>query len=178
MRRLTESYWPADTTEPLVDMTVGDLLRLAAEATPARTALVEGSPDPAGRRRWTYAEVLAGAESAAGAILAVFEPGDRVAVWAPNIPEWVFLEMAAGLAGIVLVTVNPADRPAELAYVLGQSRAAGIFYTPEYRGNPMQASLEEVRPGLPALRHSVSFAEWESFVASGPVDADLPVVDP
>jgi len=47
-----------------------------------------------------------------------------LAVWAPNLPEWVILESAAGLAGLVLVTVNPALRPAELAYVLNQSGAA------------------------------------------------------
>ena len=57
-------------------------------------------------------------------------------MWAPNLPEWVILEFAAALAGLVLVTVNPAYRPAELAYVLNQSDAAGIFLVPEFR-SPM-----------------------------------------
>jgi long-subunit acyl-CoA synthetase (AMP-forming) len=39
----------------------------------------------------------------------------------------VILELAAGLAGITIVTVNPALRPQELAYVLSQSQADGIF---------------------------------------------------
>ena len=67
-----------------------------------------------------------------------FEKGDRVAVWAPNIPEWVLLEYGAGLAGVVLVTVNPAYQPKELEYVLRQSRSSGIFYLRSFRGNPME----------------------------------------
>ena len=145
---LTTSHWPADTSEPVLDTTVGGLLREAAAEAPDRTALVAGVPDPAARGRWTYAELLAGAERVARALLARFEPGDRVAVWAPNIPEWVVLELGAGLAGIVIVTVNPAYRAGELAYVLRQSRAAGIFLVDSFRGNPMAASLADVQPDL------------------------------
>ena len=108
--------------------------------------MVGGVPDPAARKRWTYAELLAEAERAARALTARFAPGERVAAWAPNLPEWVILEYAAALAGLVLVTVNPALRPTELAYVLRQSGAAGIFLVPEYR-SPMAKFLEEVRPG-------------------------------
>jgi acyl-CoA synthetase (AMP-forming)/AMP-acid ligase II len=59
------------------------------------------------RRRWSYAELLEASERAARALLGRFTLGDRVAVWANNIPEWVILELAAGLAGITIVTVNP-----------------------------------------------------------------------
>jgi fatty-acyl-CoA synthase len=175
---LQESYWPLDASEPVVDLTVGGLLRAAAAEAPDRTALVAGVPDPAERRRWTYAELLDESERAARALLAQFSPGERLAVWAPNLPEWVVLEMAAGLAGIVLVTVNPAYRPAELQYVLRQSRAAGIFLVPEFRGNPMAASLEQVRPELDDLREAISFADWGSFLSSGSPSTAFPDVQP
>jgi acyl-CoA synthetase (AMP-forming)/AMP-acid ligase II len=45
----------------------------------------------------------------ARALLGRFEPGDRVAVWAPNIPEWEVVEFGAAMAGLILVTVNPVD---------------------------------------------------------------------
>jgi len=115
---------------------------------------VGGLPDPAQRRRWTYAELLAEAEQAARALSTRFARNERVAVWAPNLPEWVILEFAAALAGLILVTVNPAYRPAELAYVLNQSDASGIFLVPEFR-SPMDTFLDEVRPGLPGLREVV-----------------------
>ena len=127
---LSTSYWPADFSQPVVDLTVGDALRGAAAQAPDATALVEGVADPAARRRWSYAELLEASERAARALLGRFAPGDRIAVWANNIPEWVILELAAGLAGITVVTVNPALRAQEMAYVLGQSQADGIFLVP------------------------------------------------
>jgi long-subunit acyl-CoA synthetase (AMP-forming) len=79
-----------------------------------------------------------------------------VAVWANNIPEWVVLELASGLAGVTLVTVNPALRAGELVHVLAQSRADGIFLLPEYRGTRMVEMLDSVRRELPGLREVVS----------------------
>jgi len=177
MTTVATSYWPADTSEPVLETTVGGILRAAAAAGPDLTAMVAGVPDPAQRRRWTYAELLAEAEQAAGALSIRFAPGERVAVWAPNLPEWVILEFAAALAGLVLVTVNPAYRPGELAYVLNQSDAAGIFLVPEFR-SPMGRFLDEVRPELPGLREVVYFTGWDEFLATAPAQAALPDVRP
>ena len=168
----TESFWPADESEPVLDLTVGQLLRDAAAEVPDRTALIGGG------QRWTYAELLADAERVAATLLARFSPGERVAVWAPNRPEWVQLEFGAALAGVVLVTVNPAYRASELAYVLGQSGASGIFFEREFRGNPMAATLDGVRADLPALRHAISFDDWSQFMAESPASTELPVVAP
>ncbi len=99
-------------------------------------------------------------------------------MWASNIPQWVILELAAGLAGITVVTVNPALRLQELAYVLGQSQADGIFLVPAYRGSPMAEMVQKVRGDLPALREVVSFADWEAFCAEGAPDRALPEVSP
>jgi fatty-acyl-CoA synthase len=174
---LTRACWPADTALPVRETTVGGVLREAAQRAPDDLAMVPGLPDPQARRRWTFGELLADAEQAARALAGRFEPGERIAVWAPNLPEWVVLEFAAGLAGLALVTVNPAFRPSELRYVLDQSRAAGIFLTERFR-SPMGEYLAEVRPELPALREVVPFAQWDDFVASGRPDQPLPEVVP
>ena len=177
MTTVTTSYWPADVSEPVLETTVGGILRAAAAQAPDLTAMVAGVPDPAARRRWTHAQLPAEAEQAARALTVRFAPGERVAVWAPNLPEWVILEYAAGLAGLVLVTVNPAFRPAELAYVLNQSGAAGIFLVPEFR-SPMAQFLDEVRPDVPSLREVVYFTDWDNFLATAPDQAVLPEVTP
>lgn len=165
--RLASSYWPADRSEPLLDTTVGDLLRAAAAQVPGRLALVEGSADPAARRTWTYAELLAVAERAARALLTRFAPGERIAVWAPNCPEWMLLQHGVSLAGMVLVTVNPALRARELRYVLAQSQAAGIFFADGYRGFDMAGAVASLRDDLPRLREAISLSSWDTFVASG-----------
>ena len=177
MTTVATSYWPADTSQPVLETTVGGVLREAAAAGPDMLAMVGGVPDPAQRRRWTYAQLLAEAEQAARALTTRFAPGERIAVWAPNLPEWIVLEFAAALAGLVLVTVNPAYRPTELAYVLNQSDASGIFLVPEFR-SPMGAFLDEIRPGLPGLREVVYFTDWAEFLATAPAQAALPDVRP
>jgi fatty-acyl-CoA synthase len=173
---LESSYWVATAPELVREDTVGAMLRRAAEQAPDERALVEGVPDPAKRRSWTYAGLLAEAEEAARALLGRFEPGERVAVWANNIPEWVLLEMAVALAGLTLVTVNPAFREAEVRHVLRQSRAAGIFSLRDYRGNPMVETLARIRPELPDLREIVLFDDWAVFLASGSPGRPLPEV--
>ncbi|HYS89293.1 MAG TPA: AMP-binding protein, partial [Bradyrhizobium sp.] len=117
----------AGANEPAVrDITLGGLLQWAAETTPDRIALIAGVPDPDNRRQWTYAELYAQALRTARALRASFEPGERVAIWAHNIPEWIMVEFGAAMAGVILVTVNPGLRSGEVEYVLKQSRAAGV----------------------------------------------------
>jgi fatty-acyl-CoA synthase len=176
--RLTESYWPADESDALLETTLGDLLRSVASAVPDRVALVDAVPDPAARRAWTYAELLAEAERLAGALLVAFRPGERVAIWAPNCAEWMLLQQGASLAGIVLVTVNPANRQLELEYVLRQSRAVGIFHTREYRGYDMAAAVAGARRACPELREAVCFDDWATFAASSDPSPALPQVHP
>jgi fatty-acyl-CoA synthase len=176
MDTATLAYRPADTTTPLLEQTVGDILRAAAAAAPDRVAVLEVGPG--GRRAVTYAELLAGGEQVARALLARFRPGEHVAVWAGNGLEWILLEYGAGLAGLVLVTVNPAYQAAELEYVLRTSHSVGLFHMAQFRGNPMTATVESVRPALADLREVVSFADWAEFVATGEADTPLPAVTP
>jgi fatty-acyl-CoA synthase len=175
---LSESYYPADQSDRVLDTTVGGILRDAARAAPDQLALIGGHPDPQQRRRWTFAQLLEDAERCARALLARFEPGEPVAVWAPNIPEWEVAEFGAALAGLILVTVNPAYQPGELAYVLEQSGSAGILLLEEFRGNQMAQSLESVRAELPMLREAIAFSDFDAFLASGSPTERLPDVNP
>ena len=133
---------------------------------------------PAARRQWSYAQLLDAAEQAALALLGRFRPGERVAVCAPNLPEWVVLEYAAALAGLTLVTVNPANRAEELQHVLRHSSAAGVFVVDEWRGNPLAATVAGLRSELPALRELIRFVDWEQFSRLGDDSWSLPSVGP
>ncbi|MFO1197491.1 MAG: AMP-binding protein [Burkholderiaceae bacterium] len=167
------------TEPPVLDITLGEQLARAARRAPQRVALIAGVPDPAARRQWTYAELHREALRTARALCTRFRPGERVAVWAPNVPEWIMLEFGAALAGLVLVTVNPGFRPREVEYVLKQSRAAGVFVVPSFRGNPMLDTVREVAGNCPELREIVALDRWDAFAAAGDDEAiALPAVRP
>lgn len=179
MTRLTESYWPLQDDIPLLDTSCGDVLRAAAAAHRDRTALVEGNADAASRRRWSYGALLHDAERTARSLLNVFKPGDHVAVWAANSPEWIIVQYGLALAGMVLVTVNPAYRASELAYVLRQSRARGVFHARDYRGLDMRAAVDEAVTGEGLnLAVIACLDDLADFVAAHDQGVVLPAVDP
>ncbi|HEX4091624.1 MAG TPA: AMP-binding protein [Trebonia sp.] len=175
---LSKAYWPADVSSPVQESTIGSVLREAAERTPHATALIDGNPDGGPRRAWTYRELLDDAECAARALLTRFRSGERVAVWSANSPEWVILEFAAALAGLALVTVNPAYQAEELAHVLGHSEADGLVLADTYQQSDLHAILAAVRTRLPRLREVISFSDWDAFVAAGDANVQLPEVAP
>ncbi|MFS0886970.1 class I adenylate-forming enzyme family protein [Aeromicrobium sp. 179-A 4D2 NHS] len=177
MTTLTSSLWPADTSEPVLPLTVGDLLRAGADESPDAVALVSVAPDRA-PRTWTYAELLEDAEHAAAWLLDRFEPGEHVVVWAPNVPEWLVLQYGAALSGLVLVTANPALRGEELRYLIDASRASGVFHVADFRGTDMASILGEVAPQVPAVRHVVDLAGWLEQTRAVPRRPELPAVDP
>lgn len=172
------SHWPADNSEPVLETTVGSVLRESAAVAADRTALVAWGLEPGERRTWTFAELLSDAERTAQALLARFEPGEHIAIWAPNIAEWLLLELGAGLAGIVMVTVNPANRARELEYVLQQSRSVGLFHVAGFRGNTMSEWVAQVRPNLPRLREVIALEDWGQFIASASDSIALTAVTP
>src|SRR5215472_689595 len=119
-------------------------------------------------RRSTFDELHAGVDAAAKGLLALgIAPGDKVALWLVNRPEWLHSMFAIMQIGAVLVPVNTRFRTDDMAYVLGQSDAVAVILTE--RSGPVDylAMMREVAPGLgarsdprfPALRHVIALSD-------------------
>ena len=167
---------PPDPHAPGVS--VGAALRAAAGDSAQRPALVEGTPEGDRRRRWTYAELLADACACAQALLRRFEPGDRIAIWAPNIAEYQLLQYGCALAGMTIVTVNPTFRPDEARYVLETSGSVACFTVEEFRGRSPLEVARGLGSKVATLQEVIAFDDWQSFVASDGPPVELPEVDP
>ncbi|MFJ7278400.1 AMP-binding protein [Kitasatospora sp. NPDC098663] len=160
------SYASGTSDVPLLGDTIGENLDRAVRAFPERDALI----DRATARRWTYAELAADVDALALGLLDLgIAKGDRVGIWAPNCAEWTLTQYATAKLGAILVTINPAYRSHELAYVLDQAGirllvAAERFKTSDYAG-----MIEEVRPRCPDLERRVLIGgpDWDALLAAG-----------
>jgi fatty-acyl-CoA synthase len=152
------AYWEAeDFGVQLIDLTIGDLLDQRAGEVPDKEALIYNYPELVLELRLTYQQYRDAVNQLAKGLMALgIEKGDHVAVWATNLPEWVFLEMALAKIGAVLVTVNTNYRAAEIEYVLRQGDIKALFLIEELRGNSYLESVYAVAPELKDLSDPVS----------------------
>lgn len=122
----------ASSPDPRIrDVTVGDLLTRLADALPRHEAVVYHEHN----LRWTFSALEQESRLVArGLIAAGVARGDRVAVWATNVPEWLVLQFALAKAGAILVTVNTSLRAREIEYLLRQSETSTLVTIAGFKG--------------------------------------------
>jgi len=174
--QLTNSYFPAQADDEVREITIGGLLRETASTFPNEIGLVEIDIDGNTGRQWTYSQLLIDSEQLACALASRFSPGDRVTIWSPNTPEWVIMEYACALAGIVLVTANPALQEKELRYVIEQSESVALFLVDAYRGNPMATIGASACKGLTVVREITDMENVSAMHQCINADTTLPGV--
>lgn len=147
------AIWPANRDGlALVDTTLGDMLDTQAARFGTRMAVCVDDAERGEAVTWTYEELRAHADRAARGLIGLgVQAGDRVALMAPNCAEWVLLEYALAKVGAVLVTVNPALKRDELAYVLAQGRVSALIFAPQFRGADIGADLLALMPDLASV---------------------------
>jgi fatty-acyl-CoA synthase len=147
------AHWEAeDFGVDLIDLTLGDLLDQRADEAPDKEALVYVYPEIGLELRLTYGQYRDVVNRLAKGLIALgVEKGDHVAVWATNVPEWIFLQLALAKIGAVIVTINTNYRAAEIEYALRQGDISTIFLIEEHRGNNYLESLYGVAPEIKTI---------------------------
>jgi len=135
------------------DLEYGSIPGLAAAAA-ERFGDAEAIVD--GELRLSFAGLAEAAlASTRAAIAAGLEPGDRAAIWAPNVYEWVVAALGVQGAGGIIVPLNTRFKGAEAADILGRSRARMLFCVNGFLGNDYPALLEAADASLPMLHTTV-----------------------
>jgi fatty-acyl-CoA synthase len=151
------------------DITVGNLLTELSRALPDRPALLYATGP-----RYTFAELEQEASLVARGLIALgVEPGERVVVWATNVPEWIVLQFALAKAGAILVTANTSLRAKEIDYLLRQSEAATLVTISGFRGVDYISTLGEIgaiRGDIPALERLVFVSRGAEPTPHGFID--------
>jgi fatty-acyl-CoA synthase len=108
-------------------------------------------------RRILYRDLAAEANRlAAGLVKLGIQPGDKVAIWMSNIPEWIAAYFAIAKVGAVVVPMNTRYRTHEVGYILGNAEAKAVFVAQGFLGIDYAGMLAEVRPKLPLLREVIT----------------------
>ncbi len=166
-----------DAITAITATTAGCALRSAASrfgAAPALVATATGGD----LRRWSFSQLLGDTEAAARGLLERFSPGERMAIWAPNVAECYLAHLACGLAGLVAVPVPTGLTPGELRAILFRAGVAGIAHVAAFRRVDMAGAVAAVAPQLPSLREVVDLGAWDALVSAAPSSAALPEVSP
>jgi fatty-acyl-CoA synthase len=126
-------------------MTVGQVLEGNAAKWPQRDALIYPGTD----RRYTWSSLNEEVDLLARGMLALgVRPGDKIAIWSTNVPQWLTVLYASAKIGAVFITVNTHYRRAEIEYLLTQSDSDYLFLMSGFRGFSYVGALQEVAPEL------------------------------
>ena len=165
-----------------LNRTLADAARDAAAHEPDRVTQVCGGRDVTAGEVWAGATRLAAALWARG-----FRAGDVIAFQMPNWHEAAFIDVAACLLGVVVCPIVTIYRDTEVALILSDSRAKGIFVAERFRGFDFAAMLARLRPALPALAHvwtvrgtqpNTADGDLRTLMADAPALPALPAVSP
>jgi fatty-acyl-CoA synthase len=176
--------------------TIGNIVDMLAENLADNSALEYLSLDI----KYNFKEFRGLCDQVAKGLMSLgIQRGEKVAIWANNLPEWVYTQYGSARMGAVLVTVNTSYRSAELEYLLEQSDATTLILTGGVRDadeylkvlNKVCPTLKDSEPGkldnpkLPFLKNIIYLGKdkvpgmynWDDIMEMGKKVSDAQVKD-
>lgn len=149
-----------------LNLTLVDLLQRAAGEYPDNEAIVDL---PSGERL-TYGQLDQASDRAAKGFIALgLEPGDHVALWAPNLPGWLIAWYGMAKASLVLTSVELSLTPEQVQYQLNQAACNTLIIGPGAQGHEPITAIRSICPELdscaPGELQSAALPELRSVIA-------------
>jgi fatty-acyl-CoA synthase len=153
----------------LREITLGRLLQETAARFPEKEALVYADRG----FRLTYQELDALTDRLARGLMSLgVRKGEKVAVWATNVPYWVALQFATAKIGAILLTVNTSYKKEELRYLLSHSESENLMLIDGFRDTDYVSVLYDLIPELKSCPRgflsSTSFPSLRRVMFLGP----------
>jgi len=141
--RISHSYAFIGSKKPLIGKTIPDMFDEIVEKYPENDAIISIHQG----LRYTYRELQREVNRAAKGFLSLgLKKGDRLAIWATNIAEWIICQFATAKVGIIMVNINPAYRTHELEYTLKQSETEALFLIDRFKTSDYIGMFYQVCP--------------------------------
>ncbi|XQF93687.1 AMP-binding protein [Pseudoalteromonas espejiana] len=166
---LSQSYFKGAQSTPLVNKTIGEYFDFIVDKKPNALAVVVSHQGV----RLNYKEFQQQVNQLAMGLLASgVKPGDRVGIWSPNNIQWCLTQFATAKIGAIMVCINPAYRPSELAYALNSVECSTLITANSFKGSnyidmltSLAPELNQCDPGkleskaLPSLKNVISIGD-------------------
>ncbi|RIJ49983.1 AMP-binding protein [Maribellus luteus] len=129
----------------LLDYTLGQMLEKWAYETPDHDFIVYPDRD----LRFSYKQFNDRVDQLAKGLLFIgIRPGDKVGIWAKNVPDWTTLMFATAKIGAVLVTINTNYKLSEIEYILHNADLHSLFLVDGYRDSDYVQMIFDLVPEL------------------------------
>jgi acyl-CoA synthetase (AMP-forming)/AMP-acid ligase II len=159
--------WAPQTNLP---KTLPAMIAQAASLYPQRDAIIDG------QQRINYGSLWQQSQQVAACLIALgIETGDRVAIWAPNLSEWILAACGIHAAGAIMVPLNTRMKGSEAVDILDRSQAKVLFCIGNFLGQYYPSMLAGIRPrtlqhvvvlreGFDANQSDSSDMDWRQFL--------------
>ena len=108
----------------MITKTIGEILENTTKKYPNNDAVIYPK-----KLRLSYNEFNAYVDKLAKALIAIgIQKNDHIAIWANNVPEWLFIQFATAKIGATLVTINTYYKTQELSYLLKHADITTLFF--------------------------------------------------
>jgi len=139
------SYVSGPTHNPLKFMTIPQLLDRACQRNGAGEAAIFVEQKLA----MSWYDLRKHTDDVAAGLLALgVRRGDRVGIWSPNRPEWLYAQFGTARIGAILVNINPAYQSAELEHALGKVQCKVLITARGHKSSDYLAILRSIAPEI------------------------------
>lgn len=113
-----------------------------------------------GSQSVTWSDLLARSQRVATGLANLgIGAGDRVALWLPNVPEWMVAFFALGRLGAIAVAANTRYRSREIGDIWSRAGVKAVLLWPDYRHIDFPDILGAALHELPALQCLIEYGE-------------------
>jgi acyl-CoA synthetase (AMP-forming)/AMP-acid ligase II len=151
-------------------MPISEILDANALNRPDQVAVI------AGDSRVTFGELGARVARLRAALLGVARPGDRVAILARNVPEYVEAFYAVPSAGMILTLLNYRLNPKEWGWILSDAGVRVLLVEDEF-ADAVRSTFDQAPSVGTVVVIGGDTGSYEAFLAQAPAPATVPAVD-
>ena len=144
--RFPISYFHGLGNKPILYRTIGDQLEKTTHKFSNNIALISQHQ----KRAFTYHELFQETTKIAASFIALgLKKHDRIGIYSPNNYQWYIVQLAAAMADLILVNINPAYQANELEYSLNKVECKALITATSFKTSHYIKILEEIAPEIP-----------------------------